>query len=32
MAPAHRSVGDTAVQAAIREAETLLAEVQALSV
>ena len=31
MAPAHRSVGDAAVQAAVREAEVLLAEVQALS-
>lgn len=32
MAPSHRTVGDASVQAAIREAEALLADVRALSV
>jgi hypothetical protein len=30
MSPAHRSVSDASVQAAIREAEALLSEVRAL--
>lgn len=32
MAPAHREVGDAAVQAAMREAESLLVEVYAFTV
>lgn len=32
MAPSHKAIGDAAVQAAIREAEALLVEVQALSI
>lgn len=32
MAPAHRSIGDASVQAAIQEAEALLSEVRTLSV
>jgi len=32
MAPSHRAVGDANVQAAIREAEALLAEVKTLPV
>lgn len=31
MAPSHKAVGDAAVQAAIAEAEALLAEVKALN-